>query len=347
MTPRPNISSSDWTAIARYVSGEATAEERAELDARATRDAVFAQLLSESFTGWALAGKAPRHRDGEAAWRRVRGKVGGRVVDRIGTPTIESRGVPGGGFKGRTLRHTIWYALAGVSAVILAVVLNWPSLAVGHRRQRNVPVSAYVTGNGERAHVTLPDGNIAILNVASRLEVPADYLLGNHRLRLSGEALFIVQHDKQTPFTVTAGQTTTRVLGTSFLVRRYATDSATTVAVREGRVAVGGDVITANELVEVRQQRATVRRTTSASSFSFATGTLTLDEMPLSQAIPELDRWYDADIRLGSSAIASHGVIDGKFAAGSLADLAKNLEFVLDVRAVRSGRVLTLYERGR
>ena len=44
-------------------------------------------------------------------------------------------------------------------------------------------VSMYVTDQGERANIVLPDGNTVALNVASRLEVPADYLAGDHALR--------------------------------------------------------------------------------------------------------------------------------------------------------------------
>ena len=202
----------------------------------------------------------------------------------------------------------------------------------------------YATGNGERANITLPDGSIVVLNVASRLAVPADYAAGNHVVHLIGEALFTVSRHEKTPFTVLAGSTAARVLGTSFVVRSYSADTSTIVAVRDGKVAVGTAVVTANRLLEVAGNGLPRVRQSDASPFTFATGTLTLTSMPLTAGIVELNRWYDTDIRLGDSALASRR-IEGEFAAGSLSDLAAILELTFNVHVVRDGRVLTLFPR--
>jgi ferric-dicitrate binding protein FerR (iron transport regulator) len=66
--------------------------------------------------------------------------------------------------------------------------------------------------------------------------------------------------------------------------------------------------------------------------------------MSLANAIPELNRWYDADVRLADPSLASQPV-EGNVSAGSLSDLANILELSLDIRVVRAGRVLTLYPR--
>ena len=61
-------------------------------------------------------------------------------------------------------------------------------------------------------------------------------------------------------------------------------------------------------------------RRSDTSPFTFATGVLTLDGVPLSVAIAELDRWYDADIRFGDPTLAMQ-TIKGEFGAGSIAEL--------------------------
>ena len=89
----------------------------------------------------------------------------------------------------------------------------------------------------------------------------------------------------------------------------------------------------------------TTARRATPSQFSFASGTLTLDDVPLAKAIADLDRWYDVDIRLSDSALAAKEV-GGVFAAGSLSDVSGILEVGLNVlRVVRNGRVLTLLPR--
>ena len=49
-------------------------------------------------------------------------------------------------------------------------------------------------GTGERTTIMLPDDASVALNVGSRLEVPTDYLAGNHTVLLVGEALFTQHH---------------------------------------------------------------------------------------------------------------------------------------------------------
>jgi ferric-dicitrate binding protein FerR (iron transport regulator) len=78
--------------------------------------------------------------------------------------------------------------------------------------------------------------------------------------------------------------------------------------------------------------------------FSFAKGLLVLKSMPFPEAILELNRWYDVDIRLDDPVLATRR-ITGEFAADSLSDLTEILELMFKVRVVRSGRVLTLYPR--
>jgi ferric-dicitrate binding protein FerR (iron transport regulator) len=172
-----------------------------------------------------------------------------------------------------------------------------------------------------------------------------DYAAGHRAIRLDGEALFTVSHRSSAPFTVRAGSSTTRVLGTKFVVRHYATDTAAMVAVREGKVTVRGMVVSANQQVEVAQHSQTPVHAANPGRFTFAAGVLTLPVMPLSDAIRELDRWYDADIRIGTEQLAARK-IQGQFAGGSLADLANILELAFDIRVVRKGHTLTLYARG-
>lgn len=185
-----------------------------------------------------------------------------------------------------------------------------------------------------------------MLGVASRLNVPADYASGHHTVSLTGEAVFNVSRHGQSPFTVVAGSTTARVLGTSFAVRHYTTDTTVTVAVREGKVAVNDQVVAASRFIAVGPRGMTHVGSGDASQFGFATGVLTIDSMPLSRAIVELDRWYAADIRLGDASLARAPIV-GKFTAGSLSDLTEYLQFLLDARVVRDGHIITLYPKAK
>ncbi len=71
-------------------------------------------------------------------------------------------------------------------------------------------------------------------------------------------------------------------------------------------------------------------------------GTLSIASLTLKDAIPELNRWYNADIRLGDSTLATRRA-SGSLEVGSITDLMWLLRTAYDVRVVRTGRVVTLY----
>lgn len=244
-------------------------------------------------------------------------------------------------------------ATAGVFGVICSVVVFLVFATMHHLGAKDIvptgnvtrqAFSIYTTGNGQRATITLADGSTVLLSVASRLEVPVDYHLGNRALRLEGAAMFSVRPSSLAPFTVTARGITTRVLGTTFIMRRYSSDSSAIVAVRDGKVSVQGIVVAASQRVSVDTQKSIVPHNAHASDFDFFNGMLRLDQMPLSRAIPELNRWYDAEIRLGDSSLANEQITGG-FKNGSLTDLITILEKTLSVQVFRDGKVLNLYPK--
>lgn len=351
--------STDWEQLDRYLAGEL-----GERDAAAVRRWLMAhpdhaRLLDRvnhelDYSG-SLGDANPV--DALVSWQvlRARAMRGDEGVSSGGFPAMGQQGtgdrsmVPMHNSKAQPLRQLLWPTLCGMVASIAILITMWRSSMQNASRQSATVMTTYLTRNGERAEIRLPDGSSVVLGVASRLELPGDYLAGDHRVRLVGEALFTVLHQTGKPFTVLAGPTVTQVLGTSFVVRRYATDTAAVIAVREGKVAtytegVAPTVLTAaRQVVFDRTGMGRVREMDPAL-FSFAMGILTLKGGLLPEVIPDLDRWYDVDIRLGDPTLATHHMT-AKLAAGSAADLMGILEGTFNVRVVRDGRVLTLFPR--
>ncbi len=205
-------------------------------------------------------------------------------------------------------------------------------------------VYTYTTGRGERATVRLPDGSTVLLSVASKLEVPSDYTAGNRTIKLDGEALFSVVNNSSQTFTVLSGPSLTRVLGTVFKVRHYRTDPSAIVSVKEGKVSVGNKVVTANERVTVSEAHTSQVTSVQSTEFDFTTGVLTLNDVTLAEALPELGRWYNADIKLADPSVAGLKLVGG-FEIGSITDLATLLEMTNNMKVVRDGQTLTIYPR--
>jgi transmembrane sensor len=95
----------------------------------------------------------------------------------------------------------------------------------------------YITEKGEVRQIALQDGSVVTLNTATHLTV--QFSKGRRDVHLvQGEALFDVAKDVSRPFSVAAGTTLARVVGTSFTVT-HLKDRPVRVLVKEGIVEVG------------------------------------------------------------------------------------------------------------
>ena len=345
----------------RYLAGECSSEELSRVHTLLDTDPTFRVMLDQMHDIRSAAGEKSwetdrmwRRLDREIQNRQTREKrapdMGWRVGGDAGRGVWREKGERGngaarlgGGFQTQPLRRSIWYSAAAGVVGVLCIIFGWRGDIHQRAEPTLRPISTYATANGERASITLLDGTTVALGVASRVDVPSDFAT-NHIVYLTGEGLFTVSHHAGAPFTVVAGATSAHVLGTSFVVRHYPSDTNTTVAVSTGKVVVGSTVVSAQQFVEVRRHTVPEIHHADPSMFSFATGVLVMNVTPLSDAIPELDRWFDVDIRLGDPVLAKERIA-GRFTTGSLAELTQLFEMAYDVRVVRTGRVITLFPR--
>ncbi|HTF17387.1 MAG TPA: FecR family protein [Chryseolinea sp.] len=85
--------------------------------------------------------------------------------------------------------------------------------------------------------IAMKDGSVIMLQPGSEVSFP-EIFRDTREVYLSGEAFFEVTRNINQPFLVYANEVTTKVLGTSFLVKAYKQDKEITVAVKTGKVSV-------------------------------------------------------------------------------------------------------------
>lgn len=197
-------------------------------------------------------------------------------------------------------------AVACTAAVVAAVVLpRWIAGDPGYSAQ-------YATQPGQRQHVTLPDTSVVDLNTATQLSVA---LYDDRRVvaLAAGEATFSVTPDASRPFYVEAGGATVRVTGTRFNVRRDG--DAVRVAVEAGTVAVeaGHWWNRSQVLLSAGQGTRTVEEGRLSPSekwdvpnlLAWHAGRAVFRDVPLADAVAEMNRYGHAPIRVSGADVAA------------------------------------------
>jgi transmembrane sensor len=206
--------------------------------------------------------------------------------------------------------------------------------------------SHFRTGKGETKVIALKDGSVVTLNTAS--EIAVDYSDAQRSVELvRGEALFDVAKNKARPFVVAAGDTSVRVVGTSFSVSRF--DAAPVrVLVREGIVEVfkssAGDVkpvrISANTLAMAAPDNIDIvaRSVPTAQvhrAMAWQDGQIAFEGETLAQAAVEFARYSDTRIVIDDPALAREEIA-GLFKATDPVGFAQKIAISWNAR-VRVG----------
>jgi len=155
----------------------------------------------------------------------------------------------------------------------------------------------------------------------SHVRVAADFGAPRRDVYLDGEGYFEVVHDESRPFTVYAGNTSVRDIGTAFSVRSYAADSAVQVVVREGIVVVAGvGRLRAGDIgrVSITGETSVQRAVDVEPHLSWTSGRLVYSDAPLADVLADLRRWYGAEVELADTTIMHLPF------TGTLADVAPN-----------------------
>jgi transmembrane sensor len=207
--------------------------------------------------------------------------------------------------------------------------------------------SALSTGIGEVRTTTLSDGSRITLNTSSRIEAVIR-LRSRETTLSSGEVLFEVSPSPTRPFQVVAGNTHVHVVGTTFNVRH--TDNGVRVTVIEGKVAVQAAAnqevtLAKGEELEAAGGNIAVARVKNLDSIAaWNEGRLVFDDVPLSQALAEAQRYRRSQIVL-SDTIAGRMRITGAFPTNDPDRLLKLLPEVfpveVDFQADGTARILS------
>jgi transmembrane sensor len=213
-----------------------------------------------------------------------------------------------------------------------------------------VAMNEIVTPSGSRNTITLGDGSRVTLNAGSRLRWAQDFGAASRDVYLDGEAYFVATHDPARPFRVHARDAVAHDLGTRFTVRAYPELPNVEVVVAEGAVSLRHDRPAADSAILATGQLGrlgasgppTVESNVAIERWTAWTGgAFVLDGLTLTEAIPQLERWYDAKITVTDPRLAERH-ISARFHDETLPQMLDALALALGARWQQSGRNVTI-----
>lgn len=215
--PEPNEA-----LIARYLLGEASISERAELErwlaedpARALELDRYRKILNLSET------VSTRKFDTDAAWQKLKPRL--EAV----APNDDLSG------KGRIIRWPVWMAVAATTLIAVGLFFLFRD-----DHTKTIQYVVEISSGSTYKNSMLPDSSLVTLKPGSSLKYNLFEAGKERRILLIGSARFKVKRNESKPFIVESEQGFVRVLGTTFTVETDSLDGAIKVSVIEGKVLV-------------------------------------------------------------------------------------------------------------
>jgi len=184
--------------------------------------------------------------------------------------------------------------LIGTFAAASALVVGL--LVARHRAASYISARHYATQSGQRATVELADGSRITLAPRSTLTLVEDRHGHPVTADLVGEAHFDIIPNRAAPFAVRTGTVMTRVLGTTFDVRRYADERVGQVVVLSGKVSVQGKgaahTIAAHMMASFTDSSVATSLVNDPTQYTDWThGSLVFRDTPVPVVLATLKRW--------------------------------------------------------
>jgi transmembrane sensor len=189
------------------------------------------------------------------------------------------------------------------AAVLLLATAPLAALGV-HYWTPQVTTESFRTDIGQQAEVTLPDGSTVTLDTASRLQVR--FTDNERRVVLDGQGWFQLKPSAR-PFVVSAGDRTITAEAGSFDIR---TDPGQVRAfAADGKLALDGAssiALDPGHLLAARGGEVTIRRLGDPLSFTgWRHGMIQFEDIPLTEAVGELNRYRRQPIRIADQRAAA------------------------------------------
>ena len=219
--------------------------------------------------------------------------------------------------KSKSRTRDLWSLCIKYAAIIiLALGTGWGI----HEFQREIQLDEaemeivyneiHVPKGGRANTILLSDGSKVVLNVATTFRYPTCFNDENRQVHLDGEAYFEVAKNTERPFVVKLGKQDITVLGTTFNVQAYSSDSISEVTVLSGRIQLNafneqGAAMSCMYLKPNQKAisdnatgSVSLQETNASLSNAWINGEYKFKDEPFASIIKRLENYYNVKIHL-------------------------------------------------
>ncbi len=332
-----------WNLLAKKLSGEASAEEKAELEnlLKAHPDFSFpAQQLTDL---WFLNKTSPTPQT-ETAFQKHWLELQGSESD---TTPIEASTKP---------RRIFWWP---VTLLVVFIAIGSWFLRNKSSNEGPKPLSQKAevsTRKGARTKLLLPDSSEVWLNAGSKLTYEPGFGINNRNTTLVGEAFFDVRKSSL-PFVIHATGVRIKVLGTAFNVKSYPNEKTTETSLIRGRVEVTLDkrpdepiflkpnekLIVSTAAADGRKQNQSPQPIVILKSLTHINDSLVAETLwvenklvfadeTFDEVARKMERWYNVNIDIKDSTLAQLRVGGGPFETETIGQALSALQIAFDFK---------------
>jgi ferric-dicitrate binding protein FerR (iron transport regulator) len=209
-----------WKELNRYFLNKNSQRETLRIENWKKQEPVNAEIFEQLKTYFDETGMLPLH------FKPNKTRALRDVSDRISAAPNKKR---------VQIHPVLWKTAA---AVVLCIGLGWLVNQYTTSIKTTNYANVITTTDSTQTEIVLPDSSHVWLNSGSSIKYPEKFG-ENREIKLEGEAYFEIAHDTAHPFIVYSGNTQTRVLGTKFNLRAYASDKQVALHVTQGKVSFG------------------------------------------------------------------------------------------------------------
>lgn len=244
---------------------------------------------------------------------------------------------------GEEIRPTSWIAAHWRKAVLITVqaaaILAIGLFVGGYISKKRTydmfagQINTLQVPYGQQLKFTLPDGSIVQLNSGTKIEYPSVFKKNLRKVKLSGEAMLEVMHEKNRPFIVETFASDIQVLGTKFNVLADESHRHFSVALLQGRLQISNRlnpmqkdiILKPNNIANFLEGFLFVEPITDPEIVCWTEGLVSISGLPFDELMEKFERAFNVKINITLATLPDIGNVSGKIRVNDGIDKALQL----------------------